>query len=450
MRTIRVERARLRTRACVALAGAACLSLSAPARAQQTDTNPPAPNVLLLLDNSGSMERMIDGSVPEDSGNLCNIDPMTGKPIPMANPPAPNRWGLLLKALTGTPQNNYNCVSMPRTPGSQFTTEYRIGGVQPYDTGYKLNYHRPVFLDTSTTPPTACVVAPGSLPGAMPGAGVGSTNAGSGNRAAGAGQSALDFPPDGIILRPYNQPNVVINATNGACSQFASTQYSTYQYQDGAITSSTSLMRFGLMTFDDDASAGIGVTAGSSPTVVGSGVTDKNSPFFGAFDGMWSYFPGWDSGAACTYAGNPPDCASSTTYAVGARNPAAPPWEGRMMRFPTTNDLAAQETNNQNISNVILATRPYGATPLAGMLTDAEYYLWNDPKGPEQSDELVHCGERPQYIIVLTDGAPNLDMRPDCGVGSTATPPGADGTCPFKTPDRVADDLFLGQGGNVH
>jgi type IV pilus assembly protein PilY1 len=439
MRRIRVERL------WAALAGAACLALPAQARAQQTDTNPPVPNVLLLLDNSGSMERMIDGTVPEASGNACNVDPTTGALIPMATAPQPNRWGLLLKALTGTPQNNYNCVSMPRTAGSQFTTEYRIGGVQPYDTGYYLNYHRPVFLDTSTAPPTACVVAPGSLPGAMPGAGVGSTNAGSGNRAAGSGQAATDFPPDGIILRPYAQPNVVTNAASGACSQFASTQYSTYQFQDGAITSSTSLMRFGLMTFDDDPSAAIGVTQGSSPTVLGAGVTDPNSAFFGAFDGMWSYFPGWNTGAACTYTGNPPGCVG-TPMAVGARNPAAPPWEGRMMPFPSTNDLATQKTNNQNIGNVILATRPYGATPLAGMFTDAEYYLWNDPSGPEKADELVHCGQRPQYIILLTDGAPNLDLRPDCvGKGTDANP---QGTCPFAKPEKVAFDLFQGQGGD--
>ena len=393
-----------------ASAGVALLAMSAVARAQQTDTNPPAPNVLILLDNSGSMERMIDNKLPEDEGNACNFDPVTGAPVPLAAPPQPNRWGVLVQALTGTFQNSYNCVAMPRTPGSVFTDEYQIGGVAPYDTNYYLKYHRPVFVDTSTSPPTPCVVSPGALPGANPGTGVGISKAGSGNRGPGAGALATDFPPDGIILRPYDQLAVTANPTTGVCSQFPSKQFSTYQYQDGAIPSSSSLMRFGLMTFDEDPGAGIGVTSGLTPTVVGAGFIDPQSNATGAFAGMWSYFPGWNTGAACMHAGNLTDC-SSKTFAVGARNPAAPPWEGRMMPFPSTNDLLSQQTNNQNIASVILAARPYGATPLAGMLQGAEDYLWNDPTGPEKSDPLVHCGMRPQYIIILTDGAPNLDLR---------------------------------------
>ena len=74
----------------------------------------------------------------------------------------------------------------------------------------------------------------------------------------------------------------------------------------------------------------------------------------------------------------------------------------------------SQQSNNQNIASVILATRPYGATPLAGMFKDAKNYFWTDPTGPELTDTFVHCGTRPEYIIVLTDGAPNLDMRDDC------------------------------------
>jgi type IV pilus assembly protein PilY1 len=437
-------------RACAAATGVALLAMSAVARAQQTDTNPPPPNVLILLDNSGSMERMIDNNLPENDGNTCNYEPVLGAQLPLVNQPQANRWGVLVQALTGTFQSGYNCISMPRTTGSNFANEYQIGGVAPYDTNYYLNYHRPVMLDKSTVPPTACVVAPGALPGANPGQGVGPTGAGSGNRGPGAGALASDLPPDGIILRPYNQLTVTSNPTIGPCSQFASKQFTNYQYQDGAIPSSSSLMRFGLMTFDEDPGGAIGVTTGSTPTVVGAGYSDPNSTSFGAFAGMWSYFPGWSTGASCPYLGNPVDCQTNTTFAVGARNPAAPPWEGRMMRFPSTNDLLTQQTNNQNVANVVLATRPYGATPLAGMLQDAEYYLWNDPTGPEQTDSFVHCGQRPQYIIILTDGAPNLDMRPDCANGSSGidAAPRA-GNCPFALPETVAQTLFTG-GSNVH
>ena len=127
------------------------------------------------------------------------------------------------------------------------------------------------------------------------------------------------------------------------------------------------------------------------------------------------------------------------------------------MPFPSANDLLSQQTNNQNIANVILATRPYGATPLAGMLKDAEYYLWNDPTGPEKSDSLVHCGMRPQYIIILTDGAPNWDMRNsdpaspqnDCtktSSGIAGVTPSA-GSCPFDLPENITGDLFKGSAG---
>ncbi len=433
-----------------ATAGVALLAISASARAQQTDTNPPPPNVLLLLDNSGSMDRMIDGNVPEADGNACNFDPVTGAAI-SATAPQPNRWGVLVQALTGTFQNGYSCVAMPRTPGSVFTNEYQIGGVLPYDTSYYLKDYRPVLLDTSTTPPTACVIAPGSLPGANTGAGVGTAMAGSASHGVGAGASATDFPPDGIIMRPYNQLSVTANPTTGPCSQFPSKQYSTYQFQDGAIPSSSSLMRFGLMTFDEDPGGAIGVTQGSNPLVVGAGFIDPNSTATGAFAGMWSYFPGWNKGAACPYGGNPVDCATTTTYAVGARNPAAPPWEGRMMPFPTATDLLSQQTANQNVVDVVMATRPYGATPLAGMLNDAQYYLWTDPTGPEQTDPLVHCGTRPQYVIILTDGAPNLDLRPDCSAASSGTDAGPHipGKCPFPLPETTTQTLYMG-GPNAH
>jgi type IV pilus assembly protein PilY1 len=434
--------------------GVALLLIASAAHAQQLDTNPPAPNVLLLLDNSGSMEQMIDGHPPESEGAACNYD-LTGKAIAAATAPLPNRWGTVIQALTGTFENAvYNCIDMPRKNGGQFTTEYQIGGVPPYDTGYYLDYHRPVFLDSSTTPPTACVIAPGALPGAAPGAGVGPTGAGSGNNAAGAGQSATDFTPDGIILRPFTQTSVVANPATGPCSQFPVKQYTSYQYADGAIPSATSLLRFGLMTFDQDPDSNIGVLPGAPLKVVGSGFVDMSSQktFNGAFDGMWSYYPGWNTGAMCPYTGQPPGCGGPVTYAVGARNPAAPPWEGRMMPFPTTNDLTTQETNNQNIANVILAARPYGGTPLAGMLQGAEYYFWQDPNGPQKQDPLVSCGNRPQYIIILTDGAPNLSMRagdpgtfknPSTGINTGCVDP----NCPFKTPDVIVREMNSPSGG---
>jgi hypothetical protein len=50
--------------------------LGAPsvASAQPIDTAPPLPNVMLLVDTSGSMEKMMDGSDPEATAN----NPMPG------------------------------------------------------------------------------------------------------------------------------------------------------------------------------------------------------------------------------------------------------------------------------------------------------------------------------------------------------------------------------------
>ena len=197
------------------------------------------------------------------------------------------------------------------------------------------------------------------------------------------------FPSGSIVQHTYG----VQNTTTCTFSQDMS----------GALDSARDLMRFGLMTFDQDPSPGIGVTSGSDPQVL-------NSPFVG----MWSYFPGWNTGAACTYYGNPVNCTAQELLAVGARNPAAPPWEGRMMLFPSTNDITAQEQRNDQIQQVILSTRPYGATPLAGMMKGALEYFWNDPTGPQQTDGYVQGKCRNEYILVVTDGAPNLDLQPSC------------------------------------
>src|SRR5258706_14298207 len=102
------------------------------ARAQQLDVNPPLPNVLLLIDNSGSMERMIDGSLPEDNvggTNQCNVTCNTATPPACTfgpTPTAPNRWSALLQALTGTPTNGIHWLPMPRTSGSNFATRDQV------------------------------------------------------------------------------------------------------------------------------------------------------------------------------------------------------------------------------------------------------------------------------------------------------------------------------------
>jgi type IV pilus assembly protein PilY1 len=378
------------------------------ARGQQLDTNPPLPNVMLLIDNSGSMERMIDGTLPESTTqNTCNCDATTGA-CNWSAQPSPNRWGIMLQALTGTLQNGYNCAAMPRTPGSVFASEYQINGVLPYDNNYYIPFHRPIAQDTVTNPLQSlpCVMAPGALPGATTPNGVGASGTG-------AGGNADAFPSGALVQRTYG--------SNPKTCAFS-------QYQDGALDSERDLMRFGLMTFDQDPSAA-------------TGVTNTNGVASPAFTGMWSYFPGWNTGGSSPYFGAPAGCSTLSPFTVGARNPAAPPWEGRMVPLPATTDLATQETQNDSIQQVLLSSRPYGATPLAGMLTDAKYYYQTDPSGPQSTDTYVKGGCRSQYIILLTDGAPNLDMRPQCSAGGADAGAGA-GQCPFALPEDTVKDLL--------
>jgi type IV pilus assembly protein PilY1 len=395
---------------------AAALAWPASAWAQQIDTNPPVPNVLLLIDNSGSMERMIDSSLPEATpANTCNCDPVLGTCVWSQAPASPNRWGILLQALTGQLTNGYNCAAMPRAPSSVFAQEYSINGIVPYDVNYYLPFHRMIAQDTTVTPSVACDIAPGVLAGAAIGQGIGPTR-----NATGTTVSANSFVSGDVIARPYGS----LNTVTSTC-QFS-------QLTNGAVNTMTNLMRFGLMMFDNDPSSATGVVPSGSNLLVAP------APYVG----MWSYYPGWTTNATCPYTGNPADCSTSTTMAVGARNPAAPPWEGRMVAFPATTDIATQEQNNSNIEDVIRSSRPYGGTPMAGMLTGAQYYFWTDPTGPQQTDVFVSGNCRQEYIIILTDGAPNEDMRPDCAAAASTGSPA--GVCPFATPQTIAGNLYNG------
>jgi type IV pilus assembly protein PilY1 len=406
----------------VAAAAAAVLSVAGDGHAQQIDVNPPMPNVLILLDNSGSMERMIDGTLPEATPtNVCNCDPASFKCDNTRNP-VPNRWGTVQQALTGQLANGYNCVAMPRTPGGEFSQEYKIGTTSPYDTSYYLPFHRMVALDTAppatATTPVPCVITPAMLPGAPLHSGVGPSGNGDPTR------SADSYATGDILPLPLGQPT-------------SPTQCNFTQLANGAIDSMSPLVRFGLMTFDQDPLANTGVTGnGATPPVF----TVAANPFIG----MWSYYPGWSTAQACTLLGNPVGCTSPPTImAVGARNSAAPLWEGRMVPFTSTADST---TTNNAVQDVIRSSRPYGATPLAGMLTGAEYYLWNDPTGPQATDVDVKGDCRPEFIIILTDGAPNQDMRPSCAPSSTSgdagTSGGSAGICPFALPKDIVATLY--------
>lgn len=207
--------------------------------------------------------------------------------------------------------------------------------------------------------------------------------------------NAADFPSNAFNYHTYNNTTLTCTYT---------------QQPDGILDAWQNLMRFGLMTFDTDPSPDQGEL------------------------GNYSYVVG------TSHVGLPAGCTTPSAMEVGARNAYAPPWEGRLIPFgdPAPGSLDYL-TKNQQIQQVLRATRPYGATPIAGMLSDARDFLRTDatsdpvdntkPFGPKD-DPYAAC--RQTQIVLLSDGQPNMDLRGHCN--------GTD--CPFQLPEQIANDLL--------
>jgi type IV pilus assembly protein PilY1 len=359
--------------------------LLSPALAHaQADVNPPLRNVLLLVDTSGSMEFKADGSEV-----VCNP----------GNPAAVNeksRWIDLVEVMTGTIEN-YSCEAIDRVSTAFKTGEYQLSpGLPPYDYKYPIAFHR--------------ALSAGCAPG--PGAPI-------------TGNPFIYPTSDAVNYRSYS--------SNAACT-FAQRD------NDGVLDVFRREIRFGLMTFDTSTDPGTGFN-GSMASATANHTTGQN--------GLWSYIVG------DVATGAPSGCIDKPPQEVGARNAAAPPWEGRMINFGNPHDgVRAYERKNRQIQDVLVSTRPFGATPIAGMLRDAEDFLlkdkskdadpipaglsgadWASDFGPH-ADRYLSCG-RKQEIILLTDGRPNLDLRPYCS-SSAETPAGK---CPFEPPETVVARL---------
>jgi type IV pilus assembly protein PilY1 len=379
--------------AAAGLAGAIVLG-GAGARAQ-SDLNRPAPNVMLAVDSSGSMEYTATPAAD------CAEPPCLPKCYPattFTSEHERSRWISLVEVLTGTIRN-YSCWAQDRS-SPDFRDEFRLGTVEPYDGSgrYSLPYHRPQS--------NLCTPGPGALPGAT---------------------EPYAFPPGYVTHRPYSPSGNAVSLVN-TCSTWE-------QLNDGLLDSLNRQIRFGLMTFDTHPDPGTGLASGLADHASGT-------------EGAWSYFlpgpPCRVDGVEITTdycQGNPLGCTTGPfPMEVGARNQYAPPAEGRMVAFGPA-DATGTELAERNawIQNVLLATRPYGATPIAGMLADARAFFWEDDTtdpltgkkfGP-RSDEMIFPTCRKNFLILLSDGEPNLDMRPHCE-GST---------CPYPTPAALADEL---------
>lgn len=353
---------------------AAGVMLSSPALAQDPGTvsAKKEPNVLLIVDTSGSMEY----KTGEASFPVC--DPTGGVSSERS------RWIEVVEVLTGS-IDDYRCDALNRQSGS-FASEFELpGGINPIDSGYRNPYHRPLS--------GTCTIGPD-------------------NAALSALTNAFDWAQPARYV--YSNP-----AT--ACASFT-------QQADGLIDSLNDSMRFGLMTFDTLPDDG----QGHDPSYA--------KDFATGVRGAWSYFLG------SAKQGHPPAC-EAQTIEVGVRNGSAPAWEGKLINFGDPDaSLSENQTRHSRVQEVLLSTRPYGATPIAGALHDARDFLLNDsrldpldpsrtygpyPTDPTLGDPYVAGGCREQHIILLTDGEPNLDLRPHCEGGA----------CPYDESTSIVASL---------
>lgn len=234
--------------------------------------------------------------------------------------------------------------------------------------------------------------------------------------------SAAEFDYDYLYTIPFHEP------LSGGQPLWAA---SNAQLPDGVLDSYRDRVRFGLMTFDNDYC--IGETAGY---------------------GMYSY--GYVRQFRAPGCMDPP-----VDINVGARRPSAgvgDPVNGALVSVgsptatPDQLDLINQEvqntlTGNPAIGSVVPArrgVRPYGGTPIAGMLDDAQYYWTTHPdvrdgSGGGIGDPYYQC--RGRFNILITDGKPNMDMRDICAGDPTA--------CPYQRPEQIAASMATPGGTNI-
>lgn len=449
----------------LAALGAAVSTLSpCTASAQgRTPVQGAPPNVLLLVDTSGSMERMPNGAMPVCTPGVAGNDP--------------NRWGSILQSLTGSVQPFYSCGRIHRDnatvgPGDMNDTSFRraywdsgiLGSLSAqamYDNGYALPHHRPV--SGSTADNNTCAIFPDHGQPLI--SSVFTT------RHFDADQLRA-YPwepnPSGNYSFPNGHANPVINPTVEDSNHCVF-----HQATDGQMDIASQFARFGLMTFDSDPNPGTGSILDLSG--VGSLL---GLPWLGSLlpglnlnaGGQWTYLytnsqagpqalgiSDTDRNPIFPLRGRLLGCADEAPMAVGARNQYAPSWEGPAIHFPSPHaSLAQLAQHNTNVQTAILAARPYGGTPIAGMMASAFDYMtrFNGTNAP-RNDPYVQEDCRDQYVILLTDGGPNLDLRAQelCSQGQanqaegTANPLTAPAYCPFYRPAETARQMRTALGG---
>ncbi len=379
---------------------------AADAFAQDPDPAGVKPNVLLVVDTSGSMEYKTDFSDFADRYPAC--DP--GNP---AGVNEKSRWIEVIEVLTGSiDAADYSCESINRSSAA-FEDEFGMpnGGGPPPDYEFRNPYHRPISDGCVWSPDTATSLS-----------------------------NAFEWVPPVAMNYPVNLTSLP-SCISAPCCDFTQT--------GGFIDAFGDLVRFGLMTFDPLPDEGQGYTGTYGPV------------YSEGLEGTWSYYDeatsnDIDSDGQAYARGRPVGCPDLQTLEVGVRNAAAPASEGKMIYFgDPDSDEVTDAGRHDRIKKVLLSTRPFGATPINGALADVRHFFWGDddfdPLEPTphvagdlrvspRFDDRVECGCREQHVILITDGEPNFDLRPGC---EEASPGLTSGRCPFSDdPEKILETLY--------
>jgi len=196
------------------------------------------------------------------------------------------------------------------------------------------------------------------------------------------------------------------------------------QFEDGILDVYMDRVKFGLMTFDGQDN--FFDLQGDVPETIFQGRLVDNRED----DGDYSY------GSPRSYFF--PGCDVPMMLDNGARNSDA--GVGRLVSVGSDAVVGGHRTTNTEIQTALQSTRPFGPTPIAGLLDDADFYFANHPDVRQMTDPALpgdpfyQCRDR--YAVLVTDGVPNADKR---GPPHNCDTPGF--TCPYDRPAEIAARL---------
>ncbi len=427
-----------------------------------------APDVLLLVDTSGSMQYSLSGDGRDDDDNQ---DEQT-------------RWAVVAQALTGTLQGfsidgagyvrSNACRAQQNTADPWFASAFANPWDWPVHTTQSPELKDPIiFMRASSS---------GSGSGSNCAGNSGNSNGNSVNTAACNKSNDDERHDDNENNGNHNgwYKNQKSYSGNGAVCTLGSGGWD--QASDGVLDLYARQVRFGLMTSDTGHLEGTDLTSYSVSDWLPSGgqpVSAGGSYWYSDAGHSWLAGTGFAKGLYGQMT------VGAQSWEVGSRNPYVAPWEGRLMGFgafdASSDDIAAQ---NERIQRVILSRHPiaYGSSydgaqpgdlvPMSAMLSDAYDFLVKDgtvlgdyPTSGRSfplssaNDPSFLGGCRPASVVVISSGRFGGDMRAPSTDGyqqgwfqksaksyNTPASCASGGACPYMTADYYANKLATNPG----